>query len=62
MSINEAKDALLNIMEAVEETGGCYNCIECPFHYIIDISECPFIECPELWELRGGAMNETWKS
>lgn len=53
MSINEAKDMLLTIMEAVEDAGGCYNCVECPFHNITTGSDCPFDECPGIWELRG---------
>ncbi|MGN0163523.1 MAG: hypothetical protein ACI4EA_08110 [Candidatus Ornithomonoglobus sp.] len=53
MNINEAKDMLLDIMEAVEETGDCYNCIKCPFRNIITSSDCPFDECPGMWELRG---------
>lgn len=53
MSINEAMDVIITIMEAVEETGGCYNCIEYPFHNIITSSDCPFDECPGIWGLRG---------
>lgn len=53
MSINEAMDTLITITEAVWDAGGCYNCIECPFHNITTGSDCPFDECAGIWELRG---------
>ncbi len=50
MTRNEAKDKLLEIMEAVEEVHG--ECDKCPFHEItVDWQSCPFYECPELWEI-----------
>lgn len=52
MSINEAMDTLLAIMEAVEDAGGCYDCIYCPFHNITTGSDCPFDECAVMWKLR----------
>ncbi len=50
MTRAEAKDKLLDIMEAVREVHG--DCYECPFRGLLDedfFTDCPFDECPERW-------------
>ncbi len=57
MTRNEAKDKLLDIMEAVREVHG--DCYECPFRGLLDedfFADCPFADCPERWAF--GKENE----
>lgn len=51
MTETEAKDKLFEIMDAVENTGGYYNCTKCVFYNILAVGGCPFDECPTLWEV-----------
>lgn len=49
MTRNEAKDKMIEIMEAVEEAHG--QCGECPFYGLLDediFFKCPFEVCPEI--------------
>lgn len=50
MKIRKAEEILIDIANEASYAHG--ECEACPFYNILDYPyECPFAECPELWEI-----------